>query len=384
MGVRNTLVAALQGQLFSGISRASAQKDMAVILGNLGPLTRSALPHLLVLLHADVPDPVREAAVTALGEIGKDARPAVGNLVQLLANSRPALTLRVICALGDIGCADDQVRSVLVSRWVSPLQGQNGKEQVAIALCKLHIDAENLLRTLTADLMANQYACARKAAAEALAWRSTEELDAVPALLKASLSDTNGEVREAAQAGLDRMGLSHEQAIELCARQLGASLHAEAALKRSGALAAPALIEALASDDPAIRVKAIRTLDFLGEVAVDAIPALTTATLDKDLNVRLAALKALWSVSKSADRVVPGLIKLLGAGTVAKLADSETRRQFLQTVMEALRRIEPPATAAVSALTTMTKDGNRHVRESATITLQKIAPAPVEKTAWRR
>jgi superfamily II DNA or RNA helicase len=79
-----------------------------------------------------------------------------------------------------------------------------------------------------------------------------------------------------------------------------------------------------------------------------------------------------------------GLIKLLDAKTVAKIADSETRRQFLQTVMEALRRVEPPATAAVSVLTAMTKDSNRHVRDSAALTLQKIVPAPAGKTAQKR
>jgi hypothetical protein len=318
-----------------------------------------------------------------LGDIGKDSAPAIGHLVQLLATSRPALSIQVIRALGNIGIADDEVRSVLLSRWATRLQEQNGKEQVAIALCKLHIHPDNLLCTLTANLMASHHADERKTAAAALAWCDMDEIDVVPALLKASLSDTNGEVRETAQSGLDRMGLSHKQAIDLCARQLGISLYAEAALKKSGSLATAVLIEALASDESMVRVKAMRALECLGEAAADAIPALTKAALDKDLDIRLAALKALWSTSKSEDRVVPELIKLLDANTVARLTDSETRRRFLQTVMEALRRIGPPARAAISALTTMTKDDNRHVRESAAITLQKILPAAVGKSAAR-
>src|SRR5256885_15784003 len=62
--------------------------------------------------------------------------------------------------------------SVLVELWLSPLQLQSGKAQVAIALCKLHIVAENLLGTVTRNLVVNQDAVLRKAAAEALAWCS--------------------------------------------------------------------------------------------------------------------------------------------------------------------------------------------------------------------
>src|SRR5207248_665278 len=140
------------------------------------------------------------------------------------------------------------------------------------------------------------------------------------------------DVREAAQAGLDRMGLSHEQAISLCVRQLGVAVHAEAALRKSGQLGAPALIEALASNEHEVRVKAICALEGLGEKGVDAIPALTGLMSDKNMEVRLAALKALWNISKSAEMVVAGLIALLDTRSVTKLMDSETRRRFLQTV----------------------------------------------------
>ena len=52
--------------------------------------------------------------------------------------------------------------------------------------------------------------------------------------------------------------------------------------------------------------------------------------------------------------------------------------------MEALQRIGPPATAAVSALTAMTKDNNRHIREAALSALQRIAPAVANKAELRR
>jgi HEAT repeat protein len=348
----------------------------------MGPLSKSAVPQLIDWLAEGVPDLVREAAASALGKIGKAARAAVDRLVQLLADSRPALSAQAARALGGIGCADSRVRSGLVHRWRSPLQLRSDDAQVAIALCKLHIAAPNLLGAVTRTLVVSDEVRLRKAAAEALAWCGKNETDVVPALLTAALSDSNEEVRQAAQAGLDHLRLSHENAVRLCSRQLGDSAYAEAALRKSGLPAIPALVEALGAEEPATRVKAARTLGSLGEAA--AAPALTAALQDDDPDVRLAAAKALWRVSKAADEVVPALIELLEGRRAAVGEDSESRRRFLQTVMEALGRIGPPATAAVPALTTVAKDTNRHIRESAAVALQQIRPAVANLTGLRR
>src|SRR5207244_173984 len=143
-------------------------------------------------------------------------------------------------------------------------------------------------------------------------------------------------------------------------------------------------IEALGTEEPSNRVKAARTLGWLGEVAAAAAPALTKALHDSDPDVRLAAAKGLWNITKTADVVVPAFVDLLKVKKAADLEAAETRRRFLQTVMEALRRIGPPATAAVSALTALTKDGNRHIRESALSALQMIAPAVATKVGLRQ
>lgn len=382
--VIHALVKTLKDQLLSVTKQPLVQKEIATILGNVGARSRSVLPQLIDLLHDGVPDHVREVAVTAIGRYGKEAKNAVDPLVQLLSTTRPALSAQAIRALGNLGCADERVRSALVNLWLSPLQHQNAKAQVAIALCKLHIPAQNLLGTLAKALVASQDANLRQAAAEALAWCSKNDPDVVPALLTASLSDKKDEVRQMAQAGLDRMGLSHEQAAELCSRQLGTSTYAEVALGKSGQLAVASLIEALGSEDPAIRVKAARTLGFLGEVAAEATSALTSAFQDNNLDVRLAAAKGLWNITKTADVVVPALVDLLEVTEVADLGADETRRMFIQTIMEALSRIGPPAKAAVSALTVWAKDQNRHIREAAVTALQNIAPTVANKPQLRR
>lgn len=372
------LVKILKPLLRSDMRQPYIHKDVATILGNMGLRSKSAIPQLTELLKESIPDAIREAAVAALGKMGKEARVAVGSLLQLLETCRPALAAHVIRALGNIGGADQRIRSTLAKLWLSPTQFQGSQAQVAIALCKLKIDTPGLPAMLARNLVANQENSQRKSAAEALAWCDKEEIDVVPALLTATLSDTNDEVRQTAQAGLDHLRLSKKKAIGLCAKQLKDSQYAEAALRKSGPEAIPALTEALAAEETAVRLKAARILGCLGESAAEAAPALNAALHDKDKDVRLAAAKSLWAVAKEAEAVVSVMVQLLAEGAAASADAGEPRRQFLQAVIEALGRMGPPAKAAVPALRRLLKDKNRHVAESAQNTLKMIdlaAPA---------
>jgi HEAT repeat protein len=368
------LINALVSQLRAEPKHQVVQKDIATILGRIGARSKPALPQLLELLENGVTHQVREAAVTALGRIGKPARIALEGLLPLVDHARATLSILVVRAIGNIGCDDQRVRSCLLGLWSSPTYTETGKAQVAIALCKLQIDAKNLLATLTNNLMSHQEMISRKAAAEALAGCSKNALDVVSALLAASTSDTNEEVRQMAQAGLDQMGVTLEKAVRVCAKQLHDGCHAEAALRKSGAVAIPALIEALASSDPGVKVKVSRTLGCLRGLGAAAVPALKPLLDAKDREVRLAAAKGLWNITSDAEIVVPTLVSLLDQSWTA--ADSsEARRMFLQTVMEALRRIGPPAKSARLALLRKTTDKCRHISESARNSLSRIESA---------
>ena len=72
--------------------------------------------------------------------------------------------------------------------------------------------------------------------------------------------------------------------------------------------------------------------------------------------LRLAAAKALWNVAHEAEAVVPALTKLLTAETPEAPEDAETRRKFLQTVIEALGRIGGPL--VIQALLDAAESGN--------------------------
>jgi HEAT repeat protein len=369
------LLKTLASQLRAESKQQVVQKEIATILGHIGARSRPALPQLIELLQDSVPLPVREAAVMALGRIGKPARTALECLLPLVEHARPAFSIQVVRTIGNIGCGDERVRSALLGLWSSPTYTEAGKAQVAIALCKLQIDAKNLVGTLTRNLMSHKDAIYRKAAIEALARCSKNALDVVPALLAASTSDTSEAVRQMAQAGLDQMGLTPEIAVHLCAKQLRDSCYAEAAIRKSGAVAIPALIEALESDDAGAQVKAGRILGCLGELGAAAVPALKALLNAKDREVRLAAAKGLWNITNNAEIVVPTLVSLLDESWTADADSSEARRMFLQTVMEALGRIGPPAKSAKLALLRKTTDKCRHISESACNSLRSIEPA---------
>lgn len=359
------------------------RQEVATTLGNIGPRAEPALPQLMELLEDGVPDGIREASAIALGKIGKESRVAVDQLIHVLqSNCRISLADKVARALGDIGCADQRVKTALVNLWLVPVHSQSNQVQVAIALCKLRIDARGLLKSLSATLVANRDTSLRKSAAEALAWCSKTDIDVVPALT-AALQDDDEEVRRLAGVGLAQMKVTQEKAIYICAGQLKESVHAETALRKSGKASVPALIEALESKEPLAREKAARTLGAIGEVAIDAAAALAEVLDDKQLPVRLAAAKGLWNISKNADAVVPVLAELLATKIFPQPETPDSRRMFVQSVIEALCRVGPPAQGAVAALTKKAKDENRLVRESAIRALREIAPAAANKVLAR-
>jgi hypothetical protein len=200
----HAIVALLQQQLRGDMRSPYINKEVAAILGNMAPRSKPVVPQLIQLLVEGVPDPIRESVAIALGKFGREARGAVEPLLEL-SNGPASLALQAIRAVGDIGCADHRVRSALVARWSSSPHSQEGRVQLATALCKLGIFAEGLLEYLTNNVIASSHDSLRSSAAVALGLCAKGDRDVVPSLLLTSLADKNEAVRLAAQGALERL-----------------------------------------------------------------------------------------------------------------------------------------------------------------------------------
>jgi HEAT repeat protein len=372
-GMVDAFVQAIQHELLHGSKRPLLRQGLLKILGNIGPASAPAVPLLIELLKESNSDAMREEVVTALGMIGAKANLAAPHLFKLLSGCGPTLAIRVILALSNIDGNNQNVGAALVEFWITPDHSLQSRMQVALALCKLGLEAKGLLPFLTHTLTAKQESSIQQLAAEALAWRNKNDVEVIPVLLVAALQDRDEKLRQIAENSLSQLGLSREKAVELCADQLEDSCHAEAALRKCGPLAISALVEALTRPNSLYREKIARTLGCLGELAAPAIPALTLTLRDNNSDVRLAVAKSLWNITKNADPSVPVLIDLLEANRFNSNDPPDVRRQFLQAVIESLSRIGPAARAAIPALKKKAKDSNRCVSESAICALTVIA-----------
>lgn len=373
------LVAALRQQLLPPRGEGEKlhqplRRDVVAILGNLGARATPALPELIELLDGKGMAGLRDEAIATLGKIGAGAHVAVEKLVPLLSTTQHLqLITRVVRALVAIGHANADVQAALADLWLRPGPCEASRLQAGLALCRLGLEAPGLLAALTRVLVAGPSIHLRRAIPAALAERGRDEPGVVPALA-AALHDDDEEVRRLAAAALERLHVAGYEAIEQCAGLGQDSPHAEVALQRSGPAAVGPLSAALAAALPAERERAARILGSLGKAAAAAGPALAQALHDRHKEVRLAAAKALWNITNETEAVVPTLARLLTSEQRAAPDGAEVRRQFVQTVIEALGRIGPAARPAIPALLEKTHEDNRLIRESALRALQAIDP----------
>jgi HEAT repeat protein len=387
--VSNSEMAALVAALCEQMPRRSEaggarlpthlRRDVAFILGKLGQRAAEAVPALIEMLNGDEPEGIREAAATALGDLREVGRPAIPALLAILTpNCRVPLAVRVAGALGEIGGADARVRAALSDLWRSTVSRPITQIQISLALCKLKVDAPGLLTSLATWAVAGPNAGHRVSACESLAWCNKNDIGVIPALTAAT-HDDDDTVRNAANASLEKLGVSMAKAIQACVKQLKDCPHSVTALRRTGVQGVAGLTKALEDVEPAVRESAAKILSSIGEPAMQAAPALTKMLRDRCSEVRLSAAKALWNITKKPEAVVPALANLLTAKISPATDDGEVRRRFLQSVIEALGRMGPAAQDAVPSLLEVSEDDNRLVRESAVRTLQQIAPVAAAK-----
>jgi HEAT repeat protein len=203
------------------------------------------------LIEAFHDEPVREAAVEAVVQIGKPALPAL----------------------------------------IDALTDNDRRLDVAQALRRIDAPAAGLAgvdKTTTADL---------------------------PALVRAlSNKERSEEARRAAAAALGQLGKAAEAALEPLIEGLGDAAirpSVASALGKIGRPAVPALVAKLQDRDAGVREFAAVALGHGGPDAQDAMPALIEALRDRDREVRRAAGLALERIGPDSDKAVPALIAVL-------------------------------------------------------------------------
>jgi len=245
-----------------------------LLLKQLGPNARQAIPELTRLLRSHS-DETRRRAAEVLGSIGPDAKPAVPALVELLKSGDKGDRAVATRALGAIGLAAREA--------IPPLLSAMGAKQidwaftvpVLIHLGHLPVEAVPLIID---DLGINTNSLRRINAATCLGMIGHDASPVVPALIDA-LQDPDSRVRAKVATALASIGP-------------GASI------------AVPALTEMMKDEWWYVRENAATALGKIGSASKPAIPALVILKQhDPNQDVRNAATEAITVIQR--DSIAP-------------------------------------------------------------------------------
>jgi HEAT repeat protein len=368
-----------------------------IVLREIGPPAKDAVPALTKALNNSRPD-IRREAVLALGTMNDAALPAVPQIVETLKDEhvRTAATF----ALGQLGkipadsektirenCKSDDKTLATVSYW---------------ALARVHPDDKPLRREATERIVENlkdKDPFVRVSAARALAALPPAPEITLP-ILEKSLKEADAETAQYALDALASIGpqavprlidlLKHKRlrvkvvyvlgqigpgaapAVDELAKLVGdkddnLATEAVLALGKIGPDAKPAVPELTKALDRADCPNAhaiIYTLGRIGPNAASAEPLLLKAMKSKDASLSVVAAWALTKIDAHADKAETISVFIAG------LSDSlpETRK----AAAEALGDLGPAARDAVSALKKASGDESKPVREAAAKALEAV------------
>ncbi|MGL4461015.1 MAG: HEAT repeat domain-containing protein, partial [Planctomycetia bacterium] len=298
------------------------------LLGRLGPAARDAAPALKTAAAAAETDFLRTACHWALLRVAgdDDANVKVGlpHLVAGLATDNPAVLQELVDLLGDLGpraaAAAPALIALVQKSEVEPLVRAAGIYALS-TIAKPDATVRAALQTALKD----HDPSVRVAAAVAVARLFPKDVDALPALvdlLAVELQSNDPVARLQAAEGLAFLSPLTTAAMKV----FGSALHSRDADLRGLVLATLAdsgpgaslvvkdLIAAVDDSAPGNRLLAIRVLGGLSDLALEAVPALTTATKSNDPATRYTAAVALVQVKHDealAASLAPEFRKLL-------------------------------------------------------------------------
>jgi HEAT repeat protein len=203
---------AAKGAIAALVKTAKKDGDLHVreeAIRALGQIGRDAVPDLIKLLKKGSDNLTRAEAATALGEIGKDAREAVPALVEALHDPDEIVRLVVARAVGKMYVADKQLETAFEA--LVECATSDPSESVRISVVRtLATVGPEAVPTLILILETDSSACAE--AANALADIGKEARQAAFVLAEA-LRDPEVPVRLAAARALGEIGARDEKAM---------------------------------------------------------------------------------------------------------------------------------------------------------------------------
>jgi len=329
------LPATLKSKLRQPFSALPGRRRAVMVLRGMGPpFTKSDLAFAALTAALNDPDDeVRSMAQGAIGDIGPQAKAAVGALIQSVR--RRTDLINGIYALGRIG-PDAKAALPVLETIVTT---RSGRERVyaAEALVKIGGSRRTGIEALLNELHGTN-AHARAEAALALKLSGPEAKAVAPALISA-LQDSDQLVRFNAATALAAMGLETKEAVAVLTKEA-------------------------ASDEPFGGLGLLAAEALLG-VSADssvALARLRRALHDQQEGVRFHAACTLGMKGKDADLTVPILVQALQA--------PDQRWQLVS--VKALAKLGPQAQPAWEALTAAAHGTNEELKEAANEALRAL------------
>jgi arylsulfatase A-like enzyme/HEAT repeat protein len=271
---------------------------------------RDLLPTLLDGLKDNDPV-VRANAAAVLGQLGADAKPAVGALSKALGDKEFAVRAEVAVALGEIGPA----ARAAVPALLETLKNDDIQLLEPFVLGTLGKIGEDAVPHLVAALTAKEYRL-RRGAVYALGLIGKGAAEAVEPLTKL-LQAPEADLRSLAAVALGKIGDAARGALPMLTGLLkdkGGTVRISAAVALwridGSTLGRAVLVAALLDENAGVRESACKACVELGDAKILPVMVLRDCLKDPVANVRVLAAEALGRGGKAAMEALPELRKL--------------------------------------------------------------------------